>query len=32
MFSEIVTNSEEKFNDLEAKIYKFVCFLLQFTV
>jgi len=26
MFDEIVTNNEEKFNDLERKIYKFVCF------
>ena len=26
MFKEIVTKEEEKFNDLEKKIYKFVCF------
>lgn len=26
MFEEIVTEKEEKFNDLEKKIYKFVCF------
>ena len=25
MFEEIVTNDEEKFNDLERKIFKFVC-------
>lgn len=27
MFEEIVTNNEMKFNDLEKKIFKFVCFL-----
>ena len=26
MFEEIVTKDELKFNDLEKKIYKFVCF------
>ena len=26
MFEEIVTKNEVKFNDLEKKIFKFVCF------
>ena len=26
MFEEIITSDEEKFNDLEKKVYKFVCF------
>lgn len=26
MFEEIVTNDEVKFNDLEKKVFKFVCF------
>ncbi|MCF0125235.1 MAG: UPF0236 family protein, partial [Clostridia bacterium] len=26
MFEEIITSNEVKFNDLEKKIYKFVCF------
>ena len=28
MFEEIVTKDEIKFNDLEKKIFKFVCFLV----
>ena len=31
MFEEIVTKDEVKFNDLEKKVFKFVCFLLQFS-
>ena len=27
MFEKIITSDEIKFNDLEKKIYKFVCFL-----
>ena len=26
MFEEIITSNEIKFNDLEKKVYKFVCF------
>ena len=26
MFEEIVTKNEVKFNDLEKKVFKFVCF------
>lgn len=26
MFEEIITSKEVKFNDLEKKVYKFVCF------
>ena len=27
MFEEIITSKELKFNDLERKIYRFVCFI-----
>ena len=27
MFEEIITSKEVKFNDLDKKVYKFVCFL-----
>lgn len=27
MFEEIITSKEVKFNNLEKKVYKFVCFL-----
>lgn len=30
MFEEIITSKEVKFNDLEKKVYKFVCFFWMF--
>lgn len=30
MFEEIIASKEVKFNDLEKKVFKFVCFFLMF--